>query len=219
MRSTAWVEQTFGQIPYAAGSKRGSIVIAPAWTAANIIVVPNRWGIRSYTGKLARIECHRLAAPRIVALLDDLERNGLLGLIKTWDGCFVPRHKCWNPTRTLSRHSWGIAVDLNASRFPYGVRDWQDSRLIATFHRYGFEWGGDWSTPDPMHFELISLDSVPSDLVGVKVVVSDKLVSTAGRIVAGQAEGPLAPILAALGYRVTVHEEQQKIYVYPEKRP
>ena len=80
-------------------------------------------------------------------------------------------------------------------------------------------WGGTWATPDPMHFELISLDSVPSDLVGVKVVVSDKLVSTAGRIVAGQAEGPLAPILAALGYRVTVHEEQQKIYVYPEKRP
>ena len=35
----------------------------------------------------------------------------------------------------------------------------------------------------------------------------------------GQAEGPLAPILAALGYRVTVHEEQRKIYVYPEKRP
>ena len=215
MRSTAWVEQTFGQIPYAAGSKRGSIVIAPAWTAANIIVVPNRWGIRFYTGKLARIECHRLAAPRIVALLDDLERNGLLGLIKTWDGCFVPRHKCWNPTRALSRHSWGIAVDVNASQFPYGSTRRQDPRLVEAFRRRGFENGAQWTKPDPMHWELIELH--PTNQDGVKIIVNDKLVSRAGRLLGGRSEGPLEPVVTALGATITPHPEQGKIYIYSGK--
>jgi hypothetical protein len=32
-----------------------------------------------------------------------------------------------------------------------------DERVVAIFEKWGFAWGGYWSTPDPMHFELARL--------------------------------------------------------------
>lgn len=74
----------------------------------------------------------------------------------------------------LSRHSWGLAVDVNPVENPYvdvrGVvhpeagrafrgRDGdqpgvitEDGALVAAFRRVGWHWGGDWSNPDYQHF-------------------------------------------------------------------
>jgi len=69
-----------------------------------------------------------------------------------------------------------------------------------------------------MHFEMVTLDVV-GDQTGVKIVVDDQLVSQAGRLIDGQAEGPLAPVVDALGATLTIHPEQRKIYVYTNRDP
>lgn len=61
----------------------------------------------------------------------------------------------------LSCHASGTAIDYNATRHPYGVRASANfsPAQIAEIHRILDEvgvvvWGGDWNTPDAMHFEI-----------------------------------------------------------------
>jgi hypothetical protein len=72
-------------------------------------------------------------------------------------GCYVPRFINRDPTRGVSLHTWGIAVDLNVATNPLGTPGQIDQRIVSTFGRWGFAWGGNWQRPDPMHFELASL--------------------------------------------------------------
>jgi hypothetical protein len=58
----------------------------------------------------------------------------------------------------LSRHSWGVPIDLNATQCPYGSDKQQPPQLVAIMARHGFacgqNGGGLWKTTlDPMHFE------------------------------------------------------------------
>ncbi len=58
----------------------------------------------------------------------------------------------------LSKHAPGIAIDLNAPRHPLGRRGTFTSAQVRQIRRlctkYGLKWGGDWSRPDEMHFEI-----------------------------------------------------------------
>ncbi len=60
---------------------------------------------------------------------------------------------------SLSKHAPGIAIDLNAPRHPLGRRGTfspgQVRQIRALCQKYGLKWGGDWSRPDEMHFEII----------------------------------------------------------------
>ena len=87
--------------------------------------------------------------------------------ILTYGGTFVPRHKAWNPKRTLSSHTWGIAIDLNVAWNGYGVEPAAMGahgslrELVPAFEAQGFAWGGYFeplSARDGMHFELARLD-------------------------------------------------------------
>lgn len=74
---------------------------------------------------------------------------------------------CWGHAyRTIagsdswSNHAWGLAIDINAPKHPYGEhntfgkQDRQRCREIADKH--GCRWGGDYDgTPDDMHFEFM----------------------------------------------------------------
>lgn len=72
-------------------------------------------------------------------------------------------------TTKYSLHSYGIAIDLNPSKNPYGKplrTDLPQSfrERIGSIQANGkrcFEWGGSWTTPDAMHFEL---DVSPADI-------------------------------------------------------
>lgn len=150
------VEELFGGFNWKNSTKhKGLVEIIGDWEKCHIITLPNKWGLITPHGKPAVIRCHRLISKLVAAALTDLAGQRLLGLIQTFDGCFVPRHKSWNPRRSLSRHAWGIAVDLNARICPYGSKAKQPAKVLSAFRAHGFEWGGDWSTPDPMHFEAI----------------------------------------------------------------
>ena len=68
-------------------------------------------------------------------------------------------HRYISGTETWSYHAYGIAVDLNATEHPYGKRGTftsqqvQNLRRVLADHKGLIVWGGDWSTPDEMHFE------------------------------------------------------------------
>lgn len=80
-------------------------------------------------------------------------------------GTFIARFKGWNPRRTLSIHSFGLAVDLNWNDNPYGSKGNIDPWIVNVMKEEGFDWGGDWRTPDGMHFQYCHrLISLPKSL-------------------------------------------------------
>jgi N-acetylmuramoyl-L-alanine amidase len=63
--------------------------------------------------------------------------------------------------RSISEHSYGLAVDINAVENPRtgkpapdGCHSTMDPHAVAIFRAFGFTWGRDWRTPDPHHFEI-----------------------------------------------------------------
>lgn len=105
---------------------------------------------------LGEVVCNRLMIPQLGRVLAEIEAQGLSSLIDPADygGCYVPRFIDRDPSNPLSMHAFGLAVDLNVSANPLGTKGSMDPRVVEIFERWGFEWGGGWSRPDPMHFEL-----------------------------------------------------------------
>lgn len=134
----------------------GMIRIESSWVRRNIVSanVPVLPGA---------VRCHRAMIPQLRAALAEIAERGLADLIRSGDygGCWTPRHIMFNPQRNLSMHAWGLAIDLNVSTNGYGAQPQMDPRIVEVFQKWGFEWGGHWSTPDGMHFELRTLMDVP----------------------------------------------------------
>lgn len=102
---------------------------------------------------IGHASCHIGIAAALRGALEELERNNLGSLIATFDGCFNPRFIAG--TESLSRHAWGVAIDLNYAANPTGQVTMQDPRLVAIMEKWGFGWGGDWLVPDAAHFEWV----------------------------------------------------------------
>lgn len=90
-------------------------------------------------------------------------------------GCFVLRHQRHDPHLPLSRHSWGIALDINAADngarsfasgttpapwSPRWMRWWPQGipeAFVLAMESCGWRWGGRWKAfVDPMHFEYVA---------------------------------------------------------------
>ena len=54
---------------------------------------------------------------------------------------------------TESNHSFGIAIDVNALANPLGTEGDMPAEVVRQWRLEGGGWGGDWSRPDPMHYE------------------------------------------------------------------
>lgn len=63
------------------------------------------------------------------------------------------RHKNFDPSRSLSSHSWGIACDINWHDNPFGEIGRMNPRIVDIFEGHGFQWGGRWRRRDDMHFQ------------------------------------------------------------------
>jgi hypothetical protein len=155
----AVVKERFGEFAIApAGGD--SVEIDRAWRDTWIVTVD--FPIVGVT------RCHRMVVPYIRAALDEVERTGLAGELDRTDfqiagGCYNPRfNRGADPGYSLSRHSWGIAVDFNPTTNPYGGEPTLSLEVVEIFKRWGFSWGGGWSVPDGMHFEWFSLPLVYS---------------------------------------------------------
>ncbi|HWH29380.1 MAG TPA: M15 family metallopeptidase [Mycobacteriales bacterium] len=127
----------------------GTIEPDAAWVRRNIVTTT--------VPIMGRVTCHRLMVPQLRAALQEVQDSGLGHLLKTYDGCYVPRFIARNPDNSISLHTWGIAIDMDAATNYRGIRGTMDDRIVAIFKKWGFRWGGDWAYTDPMHFELGAL--------------------------------------------------------------
>jgi hypothetical protein len=127
----------------------GMIQIDPDWVSRNIV----RRAMPLLNGEVV---CHRQMVDQLYGALSEIEQSGLGHLIdpSQYGGCWVPRHIDFNPARPLSMHSWGLAADFNVSTNGLGQKPQMDPRIVHIFDKWGFVWGGRWSRPDGMHFEL-----------------------------------------------------------------
>ena len=123
-------------------------MIDPAWVQRNIQTVE--------LPGIATTRCHRVMIPQLLAALDEVRAVGLYDHFKPeqFGGCWVPRHIDWDPSKPLSNHAWGIAVDFNTHDNWLGDEPQMDMRIVEIFEKWGFAWGGHWRRPDGMHFEL-----------------------------------------------------------------
>ncbi len=140
----AHVKLTFGEFAFQDASGR-EVRIDPAWVAANIVTAE--------VPLLGRVRCHRAIIPAVRAALAEVADRGHGASVdpSSYAGCHYARRI--EPGQGLSRHTWGLALDINIGTDPRGDYATQHPVLVEAMRRQGFRWGGDWEFPDPGHYE------------------------------------------------------------------
>ena len=146
---TALVKEMFGDFQI---KERDGVWITtePEWREENI--QNKRMPILGIT------RCHRLMWEPLEGALNQILEEGLEEYLsieewKSSGGCYAPRRiNRFDAGGSISRHAWGIAIDINTkSSYP--------PRVVQIFNDWGFAWGGTWTSPDEMHFELRDLSA------------------------------------------------------------
>jgi hypothetical protein len=110
--------------------------------------------------KSGNVFCHRLAAEPFQELWQDWEDAGLLKLVRTYSGLWVPRYVRGSRT-TLSNHAYGTAMDINYAwnmlgHRPALVGEFGSVReLVPLMNKHGCYWGGHFKRRDGMHLEVV----------------------------------------------------------------
>jgi len=142
------IKERFGEFAYKppAPGKR-EFEQDPAWQSENLV--------SRDMPILGRMRCHRAVVDAIEGALTEIADAGLAALVDPagFAGCWNPRLVV--PGSDMSRHAWGVALDVNYDTNPTGRESVQDPRLVDVFRRWGFTWGGEWLLPDPAHFEFV----------------------------------------------------------------
>jgi hypothetical protein len=144
-----------GELAYHVTANDG-VLVDDAWRAKYI--PPGR---EAYpTGIVAA--CNNVIKGDIAAALQEVVDSGLAGYIdvgnaNTYGGCFGPRFTRVVGTQlgTLSRHTWGQALDTNTVANCQGCVPKMDCRIVRIFRKHNFAWGGNFIFPDGMHFEWV----------------------------------------------------------------
>ena len=82
-----------------------------------------------------RVYCNKDLVKPLEAALTNVVRRGLAAQIKTWDGCFNIRAK--RGADSMSLHSWGIAIDINAAWNGFGKNPTMSAELVKCFTEIG----------------------------------------------------------------------------------
>ena len=146
---TALVKEMFGD--FQIKERDGTwITTEPSWREQNIQV--KRVPI------LGNTRCHRLMWEPLEGALNQILEEGLASTLSVQDfkksgGCYAPRRiNRFDSGGSISRHAWGIAIDIN-------TKSSYHPRVVEIFNSWGFAWGGTWTSPDEMHFELRDLSA------------------------------------------------------------
>ena len=144
---TALVKKYFGD--FQIKEKDGTwIIVEPAWRNANIE--------RKNMPIIGRATCNKIMWEPLLGALNQVIEEGLQNTLSKDEfqksgGCYAPRRiNRFNAGGAISRHAWGIAIDIN-------VKSGYHPRVVEIFNQWGFAWGGTWTSPDEMHFELRDL--------------------------------------------------------------
>jgi len=117
-------------------------------------------GIKSYPvpGTLIKLRCAEKVTPLLVGfaaefhnLIEPLD----VGALDDWG--YAYRDVRGVPGK-LSNHASGTAIDLNAIKHPLKSINTFDAAKVpmlkALCKKYALTWGGEWTRPDPMHYEV-----------------------------------------------------------------
>jgi hypothetical protein len=99
-----------------------------------------------------RIYCNKLMVEPLKQAFTNLIDRKVVNQLKTYDGCFNIRKM--RGSNSMSLHSWGIAIDVNATWNRMGKKPTLSKEFVACFVDAGFDWGGNWRYPDGMHFQI-----------------------------------------------------------------
>ena len=153
---TAMVKEMFGD--FQIKERDGTwITTEPSWREENIQV--KKMPI------LGNTRCHRLMWGPLEGALNQIVDEGLANTLSVEDfkksgGCYAPRRiNRFDAGGSISRHAWGIAIDIN-------TKSSYHPRVVEIFNSWGFAWGGTWTSPDEMHFELRDLSASISKTSG-----------------------------------------------------
>lgn len=102
-----------------------------------------------------RIYCNKDLVPLLEKAFKNVNDRGISAQIKTWDGCFNIRRK--RGAASMSLHSWGLAIDINAAWNGFGKKPTMSPELVKCFTDAGLNWGGVWKRADGMHFQIDKL--------------------------------------------------------------
>ena len=102
-----------------------------------------------------RLYCNRAMIAPLTASFENIINRGLVSQLRTWEGCCNIRKKRGASSQSL--HAWGIAIDINAAWNGFGKKPTMSPELVKCFTDAGFDWGGLWSKPDGMHFQLAKI--------------------------------------------------------------
>jgi hypothetical protein len=103
---------------------------------------------------VSRARCHRLVVDNFQKALEDIKAEGLENQVKNYSGIYARRSIRGSGSHP-STHSWGIAIDLEAEKYPLGSSERFPDEVVRIFREAGFFYGGDFlSRKDPMHFQL-----------------------------------------------------------------
>jgi hypothetical protein len=139
LTSTICVEK-FGEPTPDMERKYMKLYYVPALIRTCISVLPNR------------IYMHKLLEQPLENAFKLIIKRKLEEEVKSWDGCFIVR-KIRGGT-SMSIHSWGLAIDINAATNGLGREPQMSKELVKCFTDAGFDWGGTWKRKDGMHFQL-----------------------------------------------------------------
>ena len=102
-----------------------------------------------------KLYCNKDIVLPLSQAFTNLIARGKASELKTFDGCFNIRNK--RGLSSMSLHSWGIAIDVNAAWNQLNMTPTLSPEFVKCFTDNGFDWGGTWSKPDGMHFQLKSI--------------------------------------------------------------
>lgn len=110
-----------------------------------------------YQGKPTyHMSVNRDMVPALLQAWANIRERAIAKAIITYDGCLAIRQSRADERQSV--HSWGLAIDLNASNNLLGTKGNQNGVLVDCFEMAGFVWGGRWKHPDPMHFQFVTED-------------------------------------------------------------
>jgi len=126
----------------------------PQFETQNIVLFDLPYPLLFEGTQVKRARCHRLIVENFQKGFEDLKAAGLDAQVKNYSGIYA-RRSIRGFGSHPSTHSWGIAIDLEADKFPLGSTNRFPDEVVKIFQNAGFFYGGDFqSRKDPMHFQF-----------------------------------------------------------------
>ncbi len=162
-----------GEFSYRPSPGSNWVTVDGTWTSANL---PSGRVLLNSSIPI-RAQCHNGIDAPLRAALAEIAAAGIGWTINVQHansagGCFAPRFNRLTPDSTigfLSRHTWAMAIDTNTVGSCQGcappdfAQTGAGCQTVRIFRKHGFAWGGNFTTPDGMHFEYVGepRDQIP----------------------------------------------------------